>query len=223
MSRAGEVWPAPRGPQSIPRPDGARRGSVASWSGGAVLSLAELSPRIRSQEVRLPLWRLPVAAAVLVALFEGTGGVRVVLTRRDRRLSSHAGDVAFPGGHIEDGETPEATALREAREETAISPSAVEVIGRLVPIATVGARLGIVPVVGALPAQPLLRANPGEVEVAFDVPLAELVEPGVHREERWPRPGGAERAIHFFDLDGDTVWGATAAILVELLELATIG
>ncbi|HZD65082.1 MAG TPA: hypothetical protein VE152_03190, partial [Acidimicrobiales bacterium] len=88
---------------------------------------------------------------------------------------------------------------------------------------TVSSGSGITPVVGLLAARPDLRPNPAEVERVFDVSLAELASDTVYREERWEVPGGSERSIHFFELDGDTVWGATARVLRELLDVVLVG
>jgi 8-oxo-dGTP pyrophosphatase MutT (NUDIX family) len=166
--------------------------------------------------------RLPMVdarpAAVLCALFEEDGDTWVVLTRRSTRLRSHTGEVSFPGGRLDAGETPVEAALREAQEEVGIDPSSVEVIGELSSLATMSSRAAIRPFVGVLAARPQLRPNPAEVARAFTVPLSALMVPGVYHEERWEFPGGGHRAIHFFDVPGDTVWGATAKMLRDLLD-----
>jgi 8-oxo-dGTP pyrophosphatase MutT (NUDIX family) len=156
------------------------------------------------------------SAAVLVPLFEEAGELRVVLTRRTAHVPNHQGEVAFPGGGVEPGEEPVAAALREAHEELGIDPSAVEIIGELDHLATVSSRFVIAPFVGALAGRPELRPNPAEIERAFDVPLRELFSEEVYREEIWDLPWG-EREVTFFELVGDTVWGATARILRQLL------
>jgi 8-oxo-dGTP pyrophosphatase MutT (NUDIX family) len=159
------------------------------------------------------------AAAVLAAFFEEDGEARVLLTRRASHLRSHTGEVAFPGGRIEEGEDAVAAALREAWEEVALDTSELEIVGTLTPISTLAATSGITPIVGFLPARPEVRADPNEVEFVFDVSLAELVADGVFEEERWDTPWGNDRQINFFYLPHDIVWGATARILRELLEL----
>ena len=73
-----------------------------------------------------------------------------------------------------------------------------------------------------LPGRPDLEPNPAEVDIVFDVPLAEFLAPDVYRAELWDRMGAPERPVHFFELEEDTVWGATARILHELLELVTL-
>jgi len=157
---------------------------------------------------------------VLAALFDEEGESRVVLTRRASTMRSHRSEVSFPGGRVEAGETLVGAALRESNEEVGLDPRDVEVIGELTPLTTFSSGALIQPFVGFLPGRPLLRANPNEVELAFDVALAELLADGIHRSERWAF-GDVRRDIHFFDLPGDIVWGATARMLWELLSRVT--
>jgi 8-oxo-dGTP pyrophosphatase MutT (NUDIX family) len=162
-------------------------------------------------------------AAVLCLLFDeviaGQVQAQVVLTRRSSRLRSHTHQVSFPGGRLEAGETPLAAALREAREEVGIDPGSVRVIGRLPALRTVVNPAPITPFVGVLPGRPVLVPNPAEVERAFNVPLVELMGEDTYRLELWTFPGGAEVPMPFFELVGDTVWGATARMLADLLHL----
>jgi 8-oxo-dGTP pyrophosphatase MutT (NUDIX family) len=153
---------------------------------------------------------------VLAPLFEEDAETRVILTRRAATLRSHRSEVAFPGGRVEEGETLVDAALRETWEEVGIEPSSVEVIGELTPLMTFSSGALIQPFIGILGARPVLRTDPSEVERAFDVGLSELLAEGVHRTERWGI-GENARDIHFFDLPGDIVWGATARMLWELL------
>ena len=157
-------------------------------------------------------------AAVLVPLFEQGDEAQVILTRRSSRLRSHTGEVSFPGGRLDPGEAPLAAALREASEEIGLDPAQVEIVGQLSPLSTMSSRAAISPFVGVLPGPPQLQANPAEVERVFDVSLAELASDGVYHEELWDIPGVGVRQMNFFELAGDTVWGATARILRELLD-----
>lgn len=216
--------------QPVPRPPGALPGGVAPWAG-----LPEGARRgIGLDRVREALGAWPghgepgspegaVPAAVLVALFEEDGEARVVLTRRSSRLRSHTGQVSFPGGRLNAGESALDAALREAAEEVGIDPAAVEVVGHLTALSTVSSSTWMTPFVGALAARPVLRPNPAEVERAFDVALAELMADGVYREERWSVDGEVDHPIHFFELDGELIWGATAHVLYELLRAVTAG
>ena len=120
------------------------------------------------------------------------------------------------------GEDPRTAALREAEEEIGLSPAAVEVVAELDHLATVASRFVLAPFAGLLTARPALTPNPSEVDRAFDVSLAELLQDDVFHEERWDI-FDEERPVFFFDLVGDTVWGATARILYQLLALLTVG
>ena len=160
------------------------------------------------------------AAAVLCPLFDDGGQAWIVLTRRSSSLRLHTGEVSFPGGRLDEGETPEGAALREAHEEVGLDPASVEVIGRLSTITTVRTPAPIAPFVGLLRGgRPHLVANPAEVERIITVPLAELFADDVGREERWTLGDLGARPFYFFELMGDTVWGATARIVHELLEV----
>ena len=166
--------------------------------------------------------RAPVASAVLAPLYDRGGEAHVVLTRRSRRMRAHAGEVSFPGGRVEEGDADlVATALREAEEEIGLDPATVEIIGELDHLATVTSGSFIVPWVGAMPGLPDLLPCSEEVDAVLHVPLSELMAPGVFREERWSFGEGLDRPIVFFDLVGDTVWGATAAMLRQLLGFVT--
>jgi 8-oxo-dGTP pyrophosphatase MutT (NUDIX family) len=160
------------------------------------------------------------ASAVLAPLYERGGEVHVILTRRARHLRSHRGEVSFPGGGQDPGEDLEDTARREALEEVGLDPVTVEIIGELDHLQTVTSSSFIVPYVGLLPGRPRLSPNPAEVEKILEVPLAELLDPTVYREERWGL-APLDRPIVFFELVGDTIWGATGAMLRNLLALLT--
>ena len=157
-------------------------------------------------------------AAVLVALADdAAGNAGVLLTRRSRWMRNHSGEMSFPGGRIDAGETPEQAALREANEEVGLDPDDIEVVGTLDHLATVVSRSYIVPIVGRLNAQAdLAAASPDEVESVMWVPLAEFVRPDTYRVERWGEPPNS-RLLYFYELDDETVWGATGSMLRDLL------
>jgi 8-oxo-dGTP pyrophosphatase MutT (NUDIX family) len=159
------------------------------------------------------------ASAVLVALTDGADGAEVLLTRRSVALTSHRGEISFPGGRVDGGETFEAAALREAHEEVALDPAAVQLGGRLDPISTMVSRSFIVPVVGTVDHQPELHPAADEVERILWVSLAELARRDTFREEIWDF-AGEERPMFFFELDDETIWGATARVLHQLLRVA---
>lgn len=209
--------------QQIPRPQSFRRGGLAPWAsrtgGGSptLVSLDEVRQAFGGERgVTGGLPQVTPASAVLVAVWEEAGDVRTLLTRRTAWMRSHSAQVAFPGGRMEPGETLVEGALREAQEEVGIDPSSVEVVGRLSHLYTVSSDAGMYPVVGILPGRPALAVNPAEVDRAFDVSLGQLMTDGVFHEEIWP-VGGTERSVYFFEVAGETVWGATAWVLHELL------
>lgn len=158
-------------------------------------------------------------SAVLALLSDGPHGAEVLLTRRSMQLSSHRGEISFPGGRLDPGETYEQAALREAHEEVGLHPSLVTVVGRLQPIATYVSRSWIVPVVGRVAERLELQGHPDEVDRAFWLPLRDLTLPGTFHEEWWHTVVG-ERPLFFFDLDDETVWGATARMLHQMLRVA---
>jgi 8-oxo-dGTP pyrophosphatase MutT (NUDIX family) len=155
---------------------------------------------------------------VLIALLDGEAGPEVLLTRRSMHLTNHKGEVSFPGGRVDPGESFEQTAVREAHEEVGLAPQAARVVGRLDPLSTVVSNSYIVPVVAALDARPELLPCSPEVDRVLWVPLAEFTRADTYREERWHTPFG-DRPIYFFELDDETVWGATAHLLRQLLTL----
>lgn len=214
--------------QRIPRPPASRPGDAAPWIGWWT---GEGRPRVTVDDVRravsghadLPSIgdedRTGPNSAVLAAVWEEDGEARVLLTRRTAWLRSHSGQVAFPGGRVEPGETLVDAALREAHEEVGLDPASVEVIGRLSRMHTISSGAGIFPFVGVLPGgRPAVEPNPDEVDRVFDVALGELMADGVFHGEVWGI-ADTERPIYFFDLAGETVWGATARMLYELLLL----
>lgn len=158
-------------------------------------------------------------AAVLVALADGPHGAEVLLTKRSAHLRNHRGEISFPGGRIDPGETPLQTAIREAYEEVQLPPDLVDVTAQLEPLSTVVSKSYIVPLVAHLTHQPELVPHDAEVERILWVPLAELARPDTFREEWWGTPPLA-RPMYFFELDDETVWGATGRMLFELLSLA---
>jgi 8-oxo-dGTP pyrophosphatase MutT (NUDIX family) len=215
------------GAQIIPRPDNWRMGDPAPWSepstGRHPISLDGALSAVARLGGPHPMNPLPDArpSAVLIALIDGPDGAEVLLTRRAWHLSSHKGEISFPGGRMDVGETPIEAALREANEEVLLDPALVEVHGELSHLSTVVSKSYIVPVVGRLRERPELRAGTSEVDRILFVPLAELTRTDTYRQEVWMHPQG-EWPIHFFELDDETIWGATGRMLVQLLAI-TLG
>jgi 8-oxo-dGTP pyrophosphatase MutT (NUDIX family) len=155
------------------------------------------------------------AAAVLVPIVAHPAALSVLFTQRTTHLTSHAGQVSFPGGRAEPGDaTPEFTALREAQEEIGLAPEKAEVISRLPDYFT---RTGfrVTPVVGLLTPPLALEPDPREVEEVFEVPLAFLLDPRNHRRETREIQG---RSVGYYVMrfEGRTIWGATAGMIVNL-------
>jgi 8-oxo-dGTP pyrophosphatase MutT (NUDIX family) len=214
------------GDQIIPRPPTWRPGPVPPWDGLDSLDLS--LDRIRTvfaDRVGAPSAveaQGARASAVLAPFFEDGGRTHVLLTRRSWDLRHHRGEVSFPGGGREpDDDDDVATALREAREETGLDPTVVEIVGELDHLTTVSSDRFIVPIVGILDGPPSgLVAEPHEVEAIIELPLDELLATDAYREERWG-PFEIDHPVHFFEVEGDTIWGATAAMLRQFLVLMT--
>lgn len=158
-------------------------------------------------------------AAVLVPIIDDEAGPRLLLTRRADTLASHTGQVAFPGGKVDPTDVDaEAAALREAQEEVGLPPDAVDVLGWLDDFPTIRATLVVTPVVGLVRALPPLRAEPGEVARMFTIPLSALRDPARWRwqDVNWR---GEDGRIYFFDHDDETLWGLSARITLQVLQL----
>jgi 8-oxo-dGTP pyrophosphatase MutT (NUDIX family) len=160
-------------------------------------------------------------AAVLVAVVDRPSPT-VVLTERPATMRRHPGQISFPGGRIDPGDDgPIAAALREAEEEIALPRDAVEVIGTADLYRTVTG-FEVTPVVGVIPPGLALRPCPGEVAGLFEAPLHFLLEPR-HQIVRTVEWRGRERSYYEIEWEGRRIWGATAAMIVNLarrLELA---
>jgi len=159
----------------------------------------------------------PRPAAVLVPLVRRDDGLGVLLTQRTAHLHDHAGQVSFPGGRVEGGESSTETALRETEEEIGLAPHAVEVIGTL-PDYLVATGYRVTPVVGMIEGAFALRLDEFEVEEVFEVPLAFLMDPANH-ERRVVAVGGQSRTFYAMPFQGSRryfIWGATAAMLRNL-------
>lgn len=154
-----------------------------------------------------------IPAAVLVAVTDRPEP-GVILTVRREHLRTHAGQVAFPGGRLDPGEAPIEAALREAHEELGLEPSAAQVIAPLDEYRTVTGYV-VTPVIAVIP--PDLPLTPHEFEVAdwFEAPLAHLLDPAQQRRES-AIFRGRERQFYVIEWEGRRIWGATAAMLVNL-------
>jgi 8-oxo-dGTP pyrophosphatase MutT (NUDIX family) len=153
-------------------------------------------------------------AAVLVAVVDRPEPT-VILTERPKTMRKHPGQISFPGGRIDPGDDgPIAAALREAEEEIGLSPAAVEVIGIADLYRTVTG-FEVTPVIGVVPPDLPLVPHPGEVASMFEAPLRYLLDPA-RQETRTVEFRGRERCFYEIDWQGRRIWGATAAMLVNL-------
>lgn len=159
-----------------------------------------------------------VDAAVLVPLVCRRDDLHVLLTRRSAHLSDHAGQIAFPGGRIEAWDaSAESAALREAQEEIRLDPKGVEVVAQLDTYVT---RTGyrVTPVVGVMEPPEGLRPDDYEVAEVFEVPLSFFLRPGA-RQTHSRSYAGRRLSFYVFPYGEYYIWGATAGMLVNLVEV----
>ncbi|MFC7019953.1 MULTISPECIES: NUDIX hydrolase [Haloarcula] len=159
-------------------------------------------------------------AAVIAPVVTRPEGPAILFTKRADHLTDHPGQMSFPGG----GREPEdddllATAIREANEEIGLDPMAVNVVGRLDDIRTI-THYSVRPFVARIPDREYLP-NDEEVAEVVTLSVADLTDPDNYESEQRDHPYYGEIRLHFFYVDGYTVWGATARMLVQLLELTT--
>jgi 8-oxo-dGTP pyrophosphatase MutT (NUDIX family) len=181
---------------------------VAPKHGDHVLNQANMQAHSVATNARL--------AAVLVPLVARASEATVLMTTRSSELRQHSGQVAFPGGKVDDGETPCQAALREAQEEIGLDPKHIEPIGYLDPYLT-GTGFRILPVVALVTPPFQLLVNAQEVHDTFEVPLAFLMQPDNHqRHSREWR--GTTRHFYAMPWNERYIWGATAGIVRSLYE-----
>ena len=159
-------------------------------------------------------------AAVLAPVIERSAGPHLLFTKRADHLGEHAGQMSFPGGGREPSDTDlEATALREAKEEISLEPAEAAIVGRLNDIHTV-TRYGVRPFVARVPDRPYTPEEREVAEIAV-LPIVGLTDRSNYDSERRDHPHYGDIRLHFFRVDGYTVWGATARMVVQFLRLAT--
>ena len=159
-------------------------------------------------------------AAVLVPIVIHKDGAALLLTERTADLPAHAGQVAFPGGKLDaDDADLEACAIREAAEELGLEPAAIEVLGRLDDVPT-PSKFVITPVVAVLAHEPTVSPNPREVAEWFYAPLAVLRDPSVLEDQGTREFMGISYPMFAYRIGGHLIWGATARMVRQLLDLS---
>jgi 8-oxo-dGTP pyrophosphatase MutT (NUDIX family) len=219
----------------VEQPDGAEgagpRAPLARLSPAAVEALARaaldpadgLGPEVLPESDRdlNPGIALPIdglqPAAVLVPLIERPDGLTVLFTQRADQLRRHAGQIAFPGGGCELGETAVAAALREAHEEVDLDPALVRVAGLATPYRTLTG-YHITPVVGFVDPSARFKANAGEVADVFEVPFAFLMDPANHERRHRDQPPGPPRWHWAITWKDRLIWGVTAGMVRGLYD-----
>ena len=168
----------------------------------------------------LPAGRTPIPAAVLVPVVNHPQGPTLIFTQRSAHLYDHAGQISFPGGRVDEGDADrEATALREAEEETGLHRSRVHIIGRL-PDYDIMTGFRVTPVVGWVEPPYELQPDPFEVEKVFEVPLEFFLDP-VNHQEHSREVNGIVRHYYAMPYGEHYIWGATAG-MVHMLYRALV-
>ena len=220
------------GNQVIPRPTQWREGEIPSWLTNSHPGLRDIAHVVQalsshvvqrnedSAEMSQEWVNTARVSAVLVAIVDTSEGPSVILTRRTDHMRNHPGQISFPGGRVEESESIHEAAVREAHEEIGLDPKGVNIIGELDPLTTFVSNSLIIPVVARVEGIPSFVMQETEVARVLLTPLHDLAREDTYRSEWWARPQG-DINIHFFELDDETVWGATGRILRQLLDVVT--
>jgi len=157
-------------------------------------------------------------AGVLILFYPWKNRLHLVLTRRTARVDFHQKQISFPGGRQERGESFEQAALREAQEELEIVPESIRLLGKLTPLYIPPSNYCIYPVVATTSARPDFRPFVQEVAEVIEMPLDHLLDPKNVRREMWAYKG-AQIEVPFYSFKEHKIWGATAMVLAELIEV----
>ena len=173
-------------------------------------------PKLRTKKVAQPTAKL---AAVLVIIYPKNGNPTILLTKRSRTVEKHKGQVSFPGGAYEnrDGNLLQ-TALRETREELELNTKSLQIVGELDDVFTSRSNFIVTPYVAFAPDLSNLDPNITEVTKVIEAPINVLANPGIYKEEIW-NVKGVRSSIFFYSYFSYKIWGLTACILKQLLDL----
>lgn len=174
------------------------------------------SPRVGWNPLEFPEGSRQGAALVLIYPHDDT--FHIPLTVRGAELRNHTGQVSLPGGRVDEGETFEAAAVREAQEEIGVDPQSVQILGRLTPLHIPVSGYILHPIVGLTRVRPAFQRAEWEVARIIEAPASLLSDPAVIKRERRHRTVKGETIevdVPFYDIEGEKVWGATAMVLAE--------
>ena len=156
--------------------------------------------------------------AVLALLYPRGGKTHLIFIRRPQTVVHHKGQISFPGGHVEAGETRVQAAVREAQEEVGLIPETARVLGALTPLYIPPSGYCIYPFVAVTDSTPRFVPEPEEVDEILEIPVAHLLDENNARQETWTFEIGP-REVPFYAFGPHKIWGATAMVLAELLEI----
>lgn len=197
-----------------------------TWIRNLKLELGKPLPGMDAWKLMAPSVRRSISrdrplkkAGILILLYPHEESWYTVLIKRSEYEGVHSGQVSFPGGILEKTDCSlEDTALREAMEETGIDIRQVSILGNLTPLHIPASNTEVFPVVGVVMNRPAFKADPEEVQYIIEIKVADLLEPG-NKKTRTMLVAGESIIVPYFDIGKDFIWGATAMILSEFLEI----
>lgn len=181
-----------------------------------------MAPDFRKEEIlQKDSKQMPKKSAVLLLLNPFSEELSIILTKRSSSLKVHRGQVSLPGGRVDaEDENTIATALRETDEEIGIPSNKIQIIGELSTLFIPPTHFDVKPIVGVLQSKPSYIINPDEVEVVVEVPISQLVDSkNIKRKVFYTSTSGIDRTAPYYNVMGLEIWGATAMILSEFVEL----